>query len=146
MASLLSARPISQDTGLFITRLITGLLLIYHAWEIFDGDKMNEYQQWDMFKKSSSGATLVYAGKALELAGGILLTLGLFTRLAALMIIGTLGYIAFFIGHGKVWYEDQHPFLFVLLALVFFFMGAGSISMDALLSKSKTNLSTHSKL
>ncbi len=39
----------------------------------------------------------------------------------------------FFVGHGKIWYEDQHPFLFVLLAFVFFFIGGGKWSVDYLL-------------
>jgi uncharacterized membrane protein YphA (DoxX/SURF4 family) len=42
-------------------------------------------------------------------------------------------YVSFFVGHGKIWYEDQHPFLFVLLALVFFFYGPGKMSVDQLL-------------
>jgi hypothetical protein len=46
-----------------------------------------------------------------------------------------MSYIAFFVGHGKVWYEDQHPFLLVLLAMVFFFTGPGNISLDKMIFK-----------
>jgi putative oxidoreductase len=42
-------------------------------------------------------------------------------------------FIAFFIGHGRIHMEDQHPFLFVLLALVFVFTGPGKWSLDSLL-------------
>jgi putative oxidoreductase len=76
---------------------------------------------------------MVYAGKATELIAGIFLLLGLFTRVAAIILAFTLGYIAFFVGHGKVWYEDQHPFLFVLLFIVIFFTGAGRYSLDNIL-------------
>jgi putative oxidoreductase len=38
-------------------------------------------------------------------------------------------------GHGKIFSDDQHPFLFVLLSLVFFFSGPGKWSMDELLFK-----------
>jgi len=65
------------------------------------------------------------AGKAAELISGILFVLGLFTRIACLLIIGVMCYITFFLGKGIIWYDDQHPFLFILLALVFFFTGAG---------------------
>ncbi|WP_373549454.1 hypothetical protein [Haliscomenobacter sp.] len=68
---------------------------------------------------------------------GILLTLGLLTRVGALICIGTLAYITFFVGHGKFWYEDQHPFMFVLFGVLFFFMGPGKWSLDALLFPNK---------
>ena len=58
------------------------------------------------------------------------MALGLFTRASALIIIGTMAYISFFIGHGKVWYEDQHPFMFVLIALIYVVMGGGKWSLD----------------
>jgi uncharacterized membrane protein YphA (DoxX/SURF4 family) len=41
------------------------------------------------------------------------------------------------VGDGKIWYEDQHPFLFVLLAAVFFFTGPGKWSIDYLLFNKK---------
>ena len=75
--------------------------------------------------------------EASELISGILFVLGLFTRIACLLIIGVMCYITFFLGKGIIWYDDQHPFLFILLALVFFFTGAGRISLDNLLFKTK---------
>jgi putative oxidoreductase len=85
--------------------------------------------------KGSNGKLLVMTGKASELIAGIFFVLGFLTRVASLFIIGTMLYITFFLGHGKIWYEDQYPFLFILLALVFFFTGAGRISVDNLLFK-----------
>jgi putative oxidoreductase len=43
--------------------------------------------------------------------------------------------VTFGMGHGKVFTDDQHPFLFVLLALAFFFTGPGKWSMDRIISK-----------
>lgn len=80
---------------------------------------------------------MVYIGKAAELVGGILLSLGLFTRIACVILIIVMSYIAFFVGHGKIWYEDQHPFLFVLLAFIFFFTGPGNFSLDKLIFNNK---------
>ena len=128
------------DTGLLLVRVITGGFLVYHGWEIFSPAKMNEYLQWDMFKNNSAGKLLVYMGKGAELLGGGLLAIGLFTRVAASMIIATMCYISFFVGHGKVWYDDQHPFLFVLLGIVFLFAGGGNCSADHLIfNKRQTN-------
>ena len=135
MNKFFSPSPLWQTAGLTLVRLTVSYFMIYHGWEIFNAEKMNGYLQWDMFKNSSSGKTVVYIGKAAELTGGIFLFAGLFTRIAAIILIGTMGYISFFVGHGKIWYEDQHPFLFVLLGLVFFFMGGGKWSVDHFLFK-----------
>jgi putative oxidoreductase len=129
--------PLWQTGGLTLIRLAVGYFMIWHGLEIFSAEKMNGYLQWDIFKNSSSEKVMVYIGKAAELAGGILLFIGLFTRIAAIILIGTMAYISFFVGHGKIWYDDQHPFLFVLLGLVFFFTGSGRWSIDHLLFKRK---------
>lgn len=125
--------PLWQNNGLAIIRIIVGLFMIYHGWEVFDAEKMKGYLDWDSFKGFSSPAVMVYMGKIAELVGGILLILGLLTRLAAVMIAVTMLYISFFVGQGRVWYEEQHPFLFVLLAMVSFFCGPGNFSLDKII-------------
>ena len=135
MNKIFSIQPVWLSEGLFLVRIVLGFFMAYHGWEVFDEAKMKEYAAWDSFKNSASPAFMVYLGKAAELVGGILLMLGLFTRVGALIIAVTMAYIAFFVGNGKIWYEDQHPFMFVLLALVFVFTGPGRFSLDAQLFK-----------
>jgi putative oxidoreductase len=137
MKAFFSASGWYPESGLAIVRIVVGLLLVYHGWEIFDATKIQEYAKWDAFKKFSSPLAMAYFGKGSELVAGILLTLGLFTRLACLILAGTMLYITFFIGSGRFWYQDQHPFLFVLLALVFIFTGGGKYSMDAIIKRAK---------
>jgi len=134
MNRFFSSSPVWQTAGLTLVRMIVAVFMIYHGWEVFSKGEMDKYLQWDVFK-NSSGKLLVYMGKGSELVGGVLLFVGLFTRIAALILIGTMSYIAFFVGHGKIWYEDQYPFLFALLAFVFLFMGGGKWSIDHLLFK-----------
>jgi putative oxidoreductase len=76
-------------------------------------------------------------GKTAELVAGIFLMLGLFTRFASILMIGTMAYVALLVGNGKIWYEDQHPFMFVLLGFVFFFTGGGRYSLDHLIFTNK---------
>jgi putative oxidoreductase len=128
--------PLWQTTGLTLIRCILGTFLIYHGLEIFSESKINGYLEWDVFK-GSNGKLLVMAGKVSELIAGIFFVFGFLTRVASLLIIGTMIYITFFLGNGKIWYEDQYPFLFILLALVFFFTGASKVSLDNLLFKNK---------
>jgi putative oxidoreductase len=96
---------------------------------------MNEYFKWELFKDSGPAKIFVYGGKVSELVSGILLLLGLFTRIACGMVICTLAYIAFFVGHGKIWYDDQYPFLFVMIGFIFIFTGPGSFSLDSVIFK-----------
>ena len=130
MKRFLSPLPLGQEAGLTIIRILVGIAMIYHGSEVFDTKTMNSYLEWDMFKNSSFSKFMIYAGKGAELVGGIFLLFGLFTRIALVILIGTLAYIAFFVGHGKIWYEDQYPFLFVLLFFVLFFTGPGKFSLD----------------
>lgn len=133
MNSFFSSAPLWQSNGLALIRLIVGFFMAYHGYEIFDEKIMNGYLQWDMFKTSPSAKTMIFIGKAAELIAGILLFLGLFTRIACVIMITVMSYITFFVGHGKIWYEDQHPFLLVLFALLFIFTGPGNFSLDKLL-------------
>src|SRR6187402_383177 len=134
MNNFFSSSPLWHTAGLTLIRCILGAFLISHGWEIFSESKINGYLEWEVFK-SSNGKLLVMAGKASELIAGIFLVLGFLTRVASLLIIGTMIYITFFLGNGKIWYEDQYPFLFILLALVFFFTGAGNVSLDKMIFK-----------
>lgn len=137
MIKLLSSSPVAQQSGLAVIRIIVGLLMVYHGWEVFDTGKIKGYAEWDFFKKFASPLFVVYIGKSAELLAGILLAIGLFTRVASLVLIATMLYIAFYVGGGKIWYEDQHPFLFVLLGLVYFFSGSGKWSVAEWLQRKK---------
>jgi putative oxidoreductase len=134
MKNFLSPAPVWQKEGLFLIRVTVAFFLIYHGIEFFDSKAMKGYTEWDTFKSST---WLPYLGKAAELLSGVLLLFGLLTRLSCLISIATFAYITFFIGKGKFWYDDQHPFLFVLLSLVFIFTGPGALALDSLLFKKK---------
>jgi len=140
MNRFFSATPIMQQEGLALVRVIIGLFMIYHGIEVFDRETMMGYSTWAQFKDMSSPVLAVYVGKSAELLAGILFCIGWCTRLAAMVLIITMLYISFVVGHGKVWYEDQHPFLFVLLGLVFIFTGPGKWSLDGRWSTRKEEM------
>ncbi|MEP7228730.1 MAG: DoxX family protein [Ginsengibacter sp.] len=135
MNKILSPAPLWQNEGVGFARMITGIFLIYHGWEIFDEKQMQDYAQWDLFKNNAYASFMVYCGKGTEFITGILLALGLFTRITCIIIACTFLYISFFVGNGKIWYEDQYPFLFVILALLFFFTGPGKWALDNIVFK-----------
>jgi putative oxidoreductase len=131
MPKLFSVSPIAQNAGIALVRVVTGILLVWHGWETFDAEKMNMYTGWFAERKYSSPAAWAYAGKIAELLAGFGFVLGLFTRLASIAAVAAFAGIIFILGDkGKVFEGDQHPFLFILLAAVFFFTGPGSFSID----------------
>jgi putative oxidoreductase len=129
---ILSPKPFLQQEILAILRIVLGVFMIIHGKEVFEPSSMKDYTTWDAFKQAP---ILPYLGKGAELVAGVLLVPGLFTRIAALIAMGTFAYIVFFVGEGKYWMNDQHPFLFVLFGVLFFFAGPGKWSLDAVLFK-----------
>ena len=119
-----------QRNGLAVIRIITGLLIIYHGLEIFQPDIMNMYLGWEVIKALPFPVFMTYFGKGIELVTGILITLGFYTRIAALLSTLNMLFICFYVGSGKFYYEDQHPFIFAMLAMVFFFTGSGKFGID----------------
>lgn len=136
MNKYFSASPLFQDYGIAIVRIITGILLVNQGWEMFDAEKMNMYTSWFTERNYASPATWAYAGKVAEMLAGIGFTLGMFTRLASVAAIFAFTGIIFILGDkGKIFEGDQYPFLFILLAFVFFFTGPGALSLDEMIFK-----------
>ena len=134
MNKFLTPTPLLPDQALAGVRMVLGLLTAYHGLEVFQPELIAQYATWEPFQ-GPTGKVMVYVGKSTEFLAGISLTLGLFTRVGALLLIGALSYITFFVGHGRFWYEDQHPFMFVLLGVVFLFYGPGAWSVDGKMAK-----------
>jgi putative oxidoreductase len=123
---------VKQHNALSIIRMVTGLLVSYHGFEIFDKSIVDGYTTWDTIKQLPFPIHAVYLGKSIELLSGLLLTMGLFTRIAGVLLMAVMLFICFYVGGGKFWYEDQHPFLFALLGAVFLATGGGKYSVDQL--------------
>ncbi|MES2797231.1 MAG: DoxX family protein [Bacteroidota bacterium] len=127
----------NQQNALSIIRILVGLLMIYHGWEVFDTQLLTEYSRWDQFKSFPNPQLIVTAGKAIELISGLSLALGLFARLGAILLIMSMLFITFTVGKGQFWYADQHPFLFVLIGIIYLFFGAGKFSLDIFFNRGK---------
>ena len=138
MNKIFSSLPVAQNYGLAVVRIITGILLICHGWETFDAEKMKMYTGWFTERKYTNAAAWAYTGKIAELLAGACFFFGIFTRLASVAAIAAFAGIIFLLGDkGKIFEGDQHPFLFILLALVFFFTGPGALSLDRVVFKNK---------
>jgi putative oxidoreductase len=136
ISKLFSPSPLWYETGLVSIRILVGALMAYHGIEVFDRPTMEVYLGWDVIKSLPAPELMVYMGKSVELVAGICLMIGLFTRIAAILIAIDMLYICFFVGSGRFYYQDHHPFLFAIVALVFFFTGPVGWSIDAILFRS----------
>ncbi len=115
-----------------LLRLVSGLLFLEHGTSKFLNFPHSEY----------SGTALMsmdgFAG-SIELAGGLLITLGLFTRPAAFVASGTMA-VAYFMAHAT---QSFFPILnggaeAILYCFVFLYLadaGGGPISLDALIRR-----------
>ncbi len=67
--NILSSKPLLLNAGLLIARVITGVLMIYHGYDIFDANKMNMYGKWLGEIRFPEPMLQAYLGKGSELVG-----------------------------------------------------------------------------
>ena len=111
-------------------RIMTWLLFLAHG-----STKLLTFPATDMFPSPPPLLTLMGIGGLLELVGGILIVLGLFTRLTAFVLSGMMA-VAYFMFHAPAAFMPilnggelaiMYCFVFLYLAAA----GAGPWSLDA---------------
>jgi putative oxidoreductase len=141
MANLLSRllKPSARgktDLGLLVLRLGFGLALAF-------GHGLPKLLTFDKHVRSVTkhGFPLPEPMAAIsmlsELAGGLLLALGLWTRPAAVFVISTMLGAAFVVHSGDPFKKKELAFAYALVALVLFVAGPGRHSLDARISKGR---------
>jgi putative oxidoreductase len=133
---LLATEPILEN-GLVIIRIIVAILIAAYGLEVFEADKMKSNIAWLTDIHFPAPVFMAYLGKITELAGGILLAVGLFTRLVSIPLIIDMVVVIIFMGNGKIFGDAQLPFLFALFFLTFIIYGGGKWSLDNLLFNRK---------
>jgi putative oxidoreductase len=128
MNNILSA-PYSLSL-LSILRIFTGLSLLQHGTA-----KILGFPDAPMFANVQI-TSLTGVGGLIELVGGILFTIGLFTRPVALILSGFTA-VAYFMAHaGKSFFPvlngGELAALYCFVFLYFVFSGAGPWSLDAI--------------
>src|SRR5229473_8279599 len=118
---------------LSILRIFTGLDLLQHGT-----GKILGFPVVPMFANVQIGS-LAGAGGLIELIGGVLFTIGLFTRPVAFVLSGFTA-VAYFMAHAtKGFYPvlngGELAALYCFVFLYFVFAGAGPWSVDALMKR-----------
>ncbi len=122
--------PFVPDVALFLLRVVTGALLVWHgALKVFEGyagliDGLTQ-RGWPM------PAFQAFMASYIEFAGGILLIVGLFTRPTALAVMIQFIIVTFIFHAEDPFKVQEKAFLFMLLGTYFFLVGPGKWSVDS---------------
>ena len=122
-----------QPQLLALLRIFTGLLFLEHATQKF-------FAFPAPFPMPGPLPPLLVAAGVIELVAGVLVTLGLFTRLAAFVAAGEMA-VAYFIGHASkgFWPAVNMGEAAILYCFIFLYLaaaGAGAWSIDSARLKS----------
>ncbi len=123
--------PASQSANLHAAlRIMTGLLFLAHGMT-----KILHWPATDYFPAGQPLPPLMLAAGILELVGGVLIVLGLFTRLTAFILAGMMA-AAYFMAHMPssffpIQNGGEPAVLFCFIFLYLAAAGAGPLSVDA---------------
>jgi putative oxidoreductase len=128
MQKILSTKG-SWHIGIMLVRVMAGIYIFRYGRELFNiGDLLKYLEGFGWPLPVFSG----YAAKVIELCGGVLLGLGLFTRITSVLLMVVMLGVIFTMNHGSI-FEGEHPALFFLIFALFCFAGPGKYSLDYLL-------------
>ncbi len=120
----------SMDFGLLLLRIGISLMMLVHGIPklgmLFSG-------HWENFPdpvNTGSFAALVMCIGA-EVGGSLLILLGLFTRLAALVLLINMCVALFLVLGLSGWSAEESAALYLLIYITLFYTGAGAYSLDA---------------
>ena len=123
----------AYSIALLILRLGFGILIAHHGYLKFSNFQQTEGFMQDFLGlgKSITTGLVIFA----ELFCGILVILGLFTRLACIPIIIMFIVIIFKIGHADFFGKEELPTAYIIPFIALLFTGAGKVSIDNMISK-----------
>jgi putative oxidoreductase len=121
---------------LSILRIVTGLIFMEHGLQKHVG-----FPPYPPGGSAPSILTMSGFGGVLELIGGILLTLGLFTRPVAFILSGEMAVAYWWVHFPRTFYPvlngGDAAILYCFVFLYMFFAGGGPWSVDALWRKAE---------
>ena len=138
---------IAGDIAALVLRVAAGLIFLPHGWSKVAGDGGASAFAADMAANYNVPTFLGHTAAWAEVVGAILLIVGLFTRLDALLLAGTMFVAAFIVQLPDALFEVQPgaikafvalrgietPLAMFAICLALVVMGAGRVSVDGVL-------------
>ena len=135
---LFKSKPDYINFGLLFYRLALGISMFYHGYLKYVSGEQGLYKVGAMLSALgvSSGFEVILGTIAsyAEMVGGILIIIGLFTRIGSLLIIGTLA-VATILNLNGNFFSWDYPSQMGFGAIMLFLAGAGRYSLDKALFK-----------
>lgn len=133
MKYIFSHLSLNTDLATLILRILFGGMFMYHGWpKLADYSTMVKMMGDPIGLGSELSLILVIFA---EFFCGILIVLGLFTRIAVIFTFVTM-LVAYFVAHAADdFMVKMLPFVYLWLCMVLIVLGSGRYSLDALLFK-----------
>ncbi|MDU3776754.1 MAG: DoxX family protein [Veillonella sp.] len=135
---LFKSKPDYINFGLLFYRLALGISMFYHGYLKYVSGEQGLYKVGSMLSALGvpSGFEVILGTIAsyAEMVGGILIIIGLFTRIGSILIIGTLA-VATILNLNGNFFSWDYPSQMGFGAIMLFFAGAGRYSLDKALFK-----------
>ena len=128
MSKILSSKG-AWNIGILVVRLMVAIFIFRYGRELFHIKDLLQFLtdiKWPFPVFSG------YAAKIIELVGAVLLALGLFTRIASVLLMIVMAGVVYTMNKGNI-FDGEHATLFFLLFAFFCFAGPGKYSLDYLL-------------
>jgi putative oxidoreductase len=142
LKQIINPNPISLN-AIVLVRIIVGAYFIMHGHELFNTKAMEGFAGYLKNDLHFPLPTfMAYLRTSAELFGGIMILLGLFTRIGAFLIMITMLVASFTAGKGDLLGEAEFTFIYATLCFTIILVGAGKFSLDNFLFKRKFNKSS----
>lgn len=128
---LTNPNPWSID-WILIARVVVGGYFIMHGKGLFNAEAMQGFTKYlDNDLHFPMPSLMAYLRTGAELFGGIMLVLGIFTRLGAFLIMFTMLVATFTAAKGDLLGDGEITFVYTIFCLTIMMIGAGKYSLDA---------------
>lgn len=132
---MLTNNPLTVDLGLLWLRVLAGAGMAYHGYgKVFSGN-IGQFAQGVAKMGFPMPEVFAWAAALSELAGGILLAVGLITRLSALSIFFTMAVAAFVAHRADPFQVKELALAYLTASGAILCAGPGRFSIDGYLLK-----------
>ncbi len=123
--------------ALSILRVWSGAMMMYHGSSKVFGNP-TDFVSF-VTTKLQMPEVFAWAAMGAELVGGLLLCLGLLTRVAALGVIATMMVAVFEVHMNDPWMKKEFALFYLIAGVVFLIAGGGRYSLDTIISRRDNN-------
>ena len=121
------------NAAMFVLRLGVGLLMMNHGYDklIHFGSMHNKFMNFLGLGSTVSLSLVIFA----EFFCSLFVVLGLFTRLAVIPLLITMGIALFQAHNAEVFGKGELPALYLACYVVLLIVGPGRVSVDGMVGK-----------